>query len=349
MRGPIVPDGYTIEAIASDLAIPRQTLALPNGDILIAEGSGGGAPVLRPKDIIANFIKGQGKSSVRGGNRLTLLRDADGDGVYELRGIFADNLNAPYGLALIGNALYVANQDELVRFDYRNGQAEASGPPAHVTDLPSAINHHWTKALTASPDGRFLYVGIGSNSNITERGMDAEIDRAMIWEIDAQTGAHRPYASGLRNPTALTFQPGLDNYGPSSTNATRSGLIWCLIISRPCTKAGSTAGLIPIGGRTSIRAPSLKIPPRSLRQSVQITASDRTLPRSASPSPAARWERSSQTASLSANTAAGIAACRLVTRWCSSRSVMDGPPAIRSTSSLAFLARTVVHAGAQWA
>jgi glucose/arabinose dehydrogenase len=214
-----VPAGYTIEAIATNLAIPRQTLVLPNGDILVAEGSGGGAPVLRPKDIIANFIKGQGKSSVRGGNRLTLLRDADGDGAYELRGVFADHLNAPYGLALIGEVLYVANQDELVRFDYRPGQAEASGPPAHVSDLPSAINHHWTKSMTASPDGRFVYVGIGSNSNITERGMDVEVDRARIWEIDARTGAHRPYATGLRNPTALTFQP-------------RTGELWVVVNER---------------------------------------------------------------------------------------------------------------------
>ena len=95
-----------------------------------------------------------------------------------------------------------------MRFDYRDGQTEASGPPTKVTDLPSAINHHWTKAMTASPDGRFLYVGIGSNSNITERGMDAEVDRAMVWQIDAQTGAHKPYATGLRNPTALAIQPG---------------------------------------------------------------------------------------------------------------------------------------------
>ncbi|MPZ42459.1 MAG: sorbosone dehydrogenase family protein [Betaproteobacteria bacterium] len=205
---PTVPQGYTIQAIATDLKIPRQTLVLPNGDILVAEGSGGGAPVLRPKDFIANFIKKQGKGSVKGGNRLTLLRDADGDGAYEARSIFADNLNAPYGLALINGFLYVANQDSLVRFDYRDGQTKASGPPTKVTDLPSAINHHWTKALTASPEGRFLYIGIGSNSNITERGMDAEVDRAMVWQIDAQTGAHKPYATGLRNPTALVIQPG---------------------------------------------------------------------------------------------------------------------------------------------
>lgn len=205
---PTVPQGYKIEPIATDLKIPRQTLILPNGDILIAEGSGGNAPSLRPKDIIANVIKDLGKSSVEGGDRLTLLRDADGDGIYEARGIFADDLNAPYGLALVNGSLYVANQDSLVRFDYRDGQTQASGPPTLVAQLPSAINHHWTKAMTASPDGRFLYVGIGSNSNITERGMEVETDRAMVWRIDAQTGAHKPYATGLRNPTALAIQPG---------------------------------------------------------------------------------------------------------------------------------------------
>ncbi|HEY8613108.1 MAG TPA: sorbosone dehydrogenase family protein [Roseomonas sp.] len=206
---PTVPQGYTIQAIATDLRIPRQTLVLPNGDILVTEGTGGqGAPRLNPKAFIAGIIKSWGRTSVPGGNRLTLLRDADGDGTYESRSIFADNLNGPYGLALVDNVLYVANQDALMRFDYHAGQTEASGPPTLVTNLPSAINHHWTKAMTASPDGRFLYVGIGSNSNITERGMEAEVDRAMVWQIDPRTGAHRPYATGLRNPTALTVQPG---------------------------------------------------------------------------------------------------------------------------------------------
>jgi len=207
-RLPQVPQGYRITAIATDLQIPRQTLVLPNGDILIAEGRGGGAPALTPKDVIAGIIKARGTSPVKGGNRLTLLRDADGDGVYESRTIFAKDLNAPYGLALVGNRLYVANQDALVRFDYQPGQFTAGGPPVKVADLPSAINHHWTKALTASADGKFLYVGIGSNSNITERGMPAEADRARVWQIDAETGAHRPYATGLRNPTALAIQPG---------------------------------------------------------------------------------------------------------------------------------------------
>src|SRR5471032_115615 len=190
---PTVPEGYSVTAIATDLRIPRQTLVLPNGDILVAEG--------------------------RGGNRLTLLRDADGDGTYELKTVFADNLNAPYGLAFADGKLYVANQDALVRFDYEDGQTKADGPPITVTDLPAAINHHWTKSLAISPDGRSLYVGIGSNSNITERGMEVEIDRAMVWQIDAATGAHKPYATGLRNPTALTIQPG-------------SGQVWAVVNER---------------------------------------------------------------------------------------------------------------------
>ncbi|WP_206436041.1 PQQ-dependent sugar dehydrogenase [Altericroceibacterium xinjiangense] len=205
---PVVPAGYAVTPIATDLKIPRQTLVLPNGDILVAEGKGGGAPVLTPKDLIAGYIKSQGTSSVKGGDRLTLLRDRDGDGVYEGRAVFAEGLNAPYGLALIDGRIFVANQDAIVRFDYTPGQLTASGPPVEVTRLPSEINHHWTKALTASLDGQYLYVGIGSNSNVGERGMSVEEDRAVIWQVDAETGMHRVYASGLRNPTALATTPG---------------------------------------------------------------------------------------------------------------------------------------------
>ncbi|MBE0402520.1 PQQ-dependent sugar dehydrogenase [Halomonas citrativorans] len=205
-RLPTVPEGYTITRIASDLKVPRQTIMLPNGDILVAEGSGGNAPALKPKDVIAGYIKDQGNTAVEGGDRLTLLRDDNGDGNYE-QIIFAQDLNAPYGLALVDNNLYVANQDALVRFDYEEGQTEASGPPEVIAQLPSAINHHWTKAMTASADGQFVYVGIGSNSNITERGMEAEVNRAEVWEINVDTGAHRPYATGLRNPTALAIHP----------------------------------------------------------------------------------------------------------------------------------------------
>ncbi|MDH0095919.1 sorbosone dehydrogenase family protein [Ectopseudomonas hydrolytica] len=216
---PTVPQGFRITAIATDLKIPRQTLVLPNGDILVAEGRGGNAPKLKPKDVIADVIKARGTTSVESGNRLTLLRDADGDGSYELQTVFAEDLNAPYGLALHEGNLYVANQDELVRFDYEEGQTEASGPPSKVADLPSEINHHWTKALTISEDGRYLYVGIGSNSNITERGMEAEVDRALVWQVDAETGAYKPYATGLRNPTALAIQPG-------------TGTLWAVVNER---------------------------------------------------------------------------------------------------------------------
>ncbi len=206
---PAVPSGYAITAIATDLKVPRQTLVLPNGDILVAEGKGGGAPALRPKDFIAGIIKKKGTTDVKGGDRLTLLRDADGDGRYEGRAVFAENLNAPYGLALAGNRLYVANQDALIRFDYSPGHTRASGPPVEVTKLPSEINHHWTKALAASPDGRYLYVGIGSNSNAGERGLSVEEDRALVWQVDAETGMHQVFATGLRNPTALAMGPGL--------------------------------------------------------------------------------------------------------------------------------------------
>lgn len=218
-RLPSVPAGYRISAIATDLGIPRQTLVLPNGDILVAEGRGSSAPKLTPKDVIAGYIKGKGTTSVPSGNRLTLLRDADGDGVYEYQGVFADKLNAPYGLALVDDNLYVANQDSLVRFSYVEGQTRAEGPPVKLANLPSAINHHWTKALAASADGRYLYVGIGSNSNITERGMTAEVDRAMVWQVDRKTGAYKPYATGLRNPTALAVQP-------------ETGTLWAVVNER---------------------------------------------------------------------------------------------------------------------
>ncbi|MEF7613159.1 sorbosone dehydrogenase family protein [Aquincola sp. MAHUQ-54] len=218
-RKPTVPEGFTVTAIATGLQIPRQMLVLPNGDLLVAEGKGGGAPVLTPKDYIAGFIKARGTTDVEGGDRLTLLRDADGDGTYEGRWVYAEKLNAPYGLALIGNRLFVANQDALVRFDYQPGQTRASAPPVTVTPLPAAINHHWTKSLAASADGRFLYVGIGSNSNIGERGMEVEEHRALVWQIDAQTGASRPYATGLRNPTALAIEP-------------RQGQLWTVVNER---------------------------------------------------------------------------------------------------------------------
>jgi glucose/arabinose dehydrogenase len=182
-------------------------LVLPNGDILVAEGRGGNAPALRPKDIIAGVIKKQGNTQVKSGNRISLLRDADNDGTPELRTVFIENLNAPYGLAFVDGSLYVANQDALLRFPYEEGQTQITAPGEEVAKLPSAINHHWTKSLTASADGTKLYVGVGSNSNVGERGMNVEEERAVVWEIDRATGATRTIARGIRNPTALAIEP----------------------------------------------------------------------------------------------------------------------------------------------
>ena len=202
---PRVPQGYAITAIATDLKIPRQTLLLPNGDILVAEGKGGNAPSLKPKDVIAGYIKAKGTSPVKGGNRLTLLRDADGDGVYEL----ADRLCRKPECALRTWRSSTAPSTSPTRTPWcdsttRTARPRPARPPTKVTDLPSAINHHWTKALAASADGRFLYVGIGSNSNITERGMTAEVDRAMVWQVDARTGC----AQALRDRPAQSHRAG---------------------------------------------------------------------------------------------------------------------------------------------
>ncbi len=204
---PTVPAGYTVTAMATDLRIPRQMLVLPNGDILVAEGRGGGAPALRPKDVIAGVIKKKGNTQVESGNRITLLRDANNDGRPETQTVFIDDLNAPYGLAFVEGYIYVANQDALVRFPYQPGQTRITAPAEEVTKLPSQINHHWTKSLAVSADGQTLYVGIGSNSNVGERGMAIEEERAVVWAIDRRTGARRTVATGIRNPTALAIEP----------------------------------------------------------------------------------------------------------------------------------------------
>ncbi|HEX4695203.1 sorbosone dehydrogenase family protein [Sphingomonas sp.] len=205
---PTVAPGLKIEAFATGFKDVRSIYVLPNGDVLAVEPKGPDRPILRPKDFVVGWIEGFGHSKVEGGNRITLLRDADGDGKPELRSIFLDHLIGPFGVALVGSDLYVANDDAIVRYPYVTGQTRITAPGTLLTELPGGpINHHWTKSLAASPDGSKLYVGIGSNSNITENGIGAERGRAQIWEVDRATGAHRPYATGLRNPNGLTFNP----------------------------------------------------------------------------------------------------------------------------------------------
>ena len=205
---PTVAPGLRIEAVATGLKHPRTILPLPNGDLLVTETDGQPEPIHRPKNIVMKFIQAYGHSPVKAVHDVVLLRDTNGDGVADVRSRFIDKLVSPYGMALVGHDLYVANTDAIVHYTYRGGETRIAGPATKLTDLPGGpINHHWTKALLASRDGSKFYVGVGSNSNITENGMDAERERAAVWEIDRATGAHRLFATGIRNPTSLAWNP----------------------------------------------------------------------------------------------------------------------------------------------
>ncbi len=204
---PMVAGGLKVEALATGLLHPRSMYVLPNGDILVIEANGPKAPVHRPKDLVMGWVKAIGGTGGKGGNRITLIRAAAG-GAPAVRTVFLDHLNSPFGVALVGNDFYVANTDAVVRYPYAPGDTQISSPGTKLVDLPGGpIDHHWTKSLLASPDGAKLYVGVGSNSNITENGMPAEMNRAAIWEVDRSTGAMRIFASGLRNPNAMQWEP----------------------------------------------------------------------------------------------------------------------------------------------
>jgi glucose/arabinose dehydrogenase len=204
---PAVSQGLQVHALATGLEHPRSLYVLPNGDVLVVESNGPKAPVYRPKDIITGWVQWFAGAKAKDANRITLLRD-NGDGSPKLRTVFLDHLNSPFGVALVGHDLYVANTDAIVRYPYQDGQTSITAPGTKLTDLPGGpIDHHWTKALLASPDGSKLYVGVGSNSNITENGIGAEYERAAIWEVDRASGAHRIFASGIRNPTGLQWEP----------------------------------------------------------------------------------------------------------------------------------------------
>ncbi|HET6943395.1 MAG TPA: sorbosone dehydrogenase family protein [Sphingomicrobium sp.] len=206
---PTVPAGLRIQAMATGLLHPRIVYPLPNGDILVVESNGPGTKPYRPKDYIQGKVKAIGGADQEGGNRITLLRDANGDGVPELKTVLVDHLHSPYGVASIAGMLYVANTDAIVVFPFTPGETKITAAGTRLADLPAGpINHHWTKSMVASPDGSKLYVGVGSNSNITENGFDVEEGRAAIYEVDRATGAKRIYARGTRNPTSLAIQPG---------------------------------------------------------------------------------------------------------------------------------------------
>jgi glucose/arabinose dehydrogenase len=205
---PVAASGMTVNAFARGLDHPRWLYVLPNGDVLVAETN---AP---PKPDDAKGISGlahglamkRAGAAVKSANRITLLRDANGDGIAESRVVFAENINSPFGMVLVGTDLYVAASDAVLRFDYQPGMTSVTGAGERIVELPAGtINHHWTKNIVASPDGSKLYVTIGSNSNVGENGLSAESDRAQIWEIDAKTRTHRTFASGLRNPNGMAW------------------------------------------------------------------------------------------------------------------------------------------------
>jgi glucose/arabinose dehydrogenase len=219
---PAVAAGLAIHAYARDLDHPRWLYVLPNGDVLVAETN---AP---PKPDDSKGIKGaimqmqmkKAGAATPSANRITLLRGVDANGVAQTRSIFLQGLNSPFGMALVGNELYIANADALMRFPYKEGQTAITAPGVKVMDLPGGpINHHWTKNVIASTDGKFLYVSVGSNSNVGENGMAAEDGRAAIWQFTRATGKARVYATGLRNPVGLAWQP-------------RTGALWTAVNER---------------------------------------------------------------------------------------------------------------------
>jgi glucose/arabinose dehydrogenase len=220
---PNVPAGLSVTPLATGLEHPRSLYVLPNGDVLVVESKAPNYdPVTRPKSLVMNWIESWVTSGGDTGtsNRITLLRDADGDGKPEIRSVFLDNLNSPFGVALVGNDLYVANTDAIMRYPYKPGDTKITAPGTQLTALPGGpIDHHWTKSLVASRDGTLLYVGVGSNSNITENGMEAEKNRADILEVDRATGRFRVFASGLRNPNGLSWEP-------------QSGALWAVVNER---------------------------------------------------------------------------------------------------------------------
>lgn len=219
---PTPAQGLQVVAFAEGLDHPRWLYVLPNGDVLVAETN---APP-KPDDTqgirgwVMKKVMGRAGAGVPSPNRITLLRDANHDGIAETRTIFLENLNSPFGMTLVGNDLYVADTDRLIRFPYKEGDTQIKAQPTKVVDLPGGtLNHHWTKNVIASRDGSKLYVTTGSNSNVGENGMEAEEGRAAIWEVDRATGTHRIFAAGLRNPNGLAWEP-------------RSGALWTAVNER---------------------------------------------------------------------------------------------------------------------
>lgn len=219
---PTAAAGTQVAAFAEGLDHPRWLYVLPNGDVLVAETNAPPKPDdgKGVKGWVMKKVMGRAGAGIPSPNRITLLRDKDHDGIAETRTVFLENLNSPFGMTLVGNDLYVADTDRLLRFHYEEGDTAIKSQPIKVVDLPGGtLNHHWTKNVIASKDGSKLYVTVGSNSNVAENGLDKEEGRAAIWEVDRATGNHRIFASGLRNPNGLAWEP-------------QSGALWTAVNER---------------------------------------------------------------------------------------------------------------------
>lgn len=216
---PTAAQGLVVARFAEGLAHPRSMLTLSNGDVLVAETNSPPRPSGGIVDRVMTYLMDKAGAGVPSANRITLLRDADGDGRAETKTAFLTGLHSPYGMALVGDTLYVANTDALMAFPYKPGDTRITGKGRKILNLPAASpNMHWTRSLTASPEG-LLYVGVGSNSNIGENGLDSEANRAAVLEVNPKTGGYRIYASGLRNPVGLAFEP-------------NSGALWGVVNER---------------------------------------------------------------------------------------------------------------------
>ncbi|MGD8107902.1 PQQ-dependent sugar dehydrogenase [Pantoea sp. FN0302] len=220
-EAPKVASGLQITKVADGLMHPRQVYVLPNNDVLVVEAnSPGSKPISMPKQLVMGVVQQSSGKGGKGGNRITLLRNSSGDGVTWEKHVFLEGLHSPFGVQLVGDTLYVANADNIMRYRYEEGATRITDPGTEVTDLPGGpLNHHWTKSLLASPDGSKLYVGVGSNSNVGENGIGAEYRRAAVLEVDTATGGSRIYASGLRNPTGLQWEP-------------QTGKLWAIVNER---------------------------------------------------------------------------------------------------------------------
>ena len=219
---PIAADGMAVNAFASGLDHPRTVYDLPNGDVLVAETNAPSRPDEEKgiKGWITKLVMGRAGADTTSANRITLLRDANGDGIAETRSVFLEGLNSPFGMALVGDDFYVANSDAIMKFPYHSGDLKITAAGIKLADLPGgSLNHHWTKDLAASGDGSKLYATVGSNSNIGDNGMGVETNRAAVLEVDRATGKWRVFASGLRNPNGPAWQP-------------QSGALWVVVNER---------------------------------------------------------------------------------------------------------------------